>query len=126
MAAVNNPEGLRAVFSLYRTVLRLHRAKLKDEMRELGDAFVGSEFRAMVKSTKATQQQWREFAHQWQGYVATLAPEFTNAPADAASSTAHLAERLDDYLSPDQQKRVDALKKEVGNLGRSMHERKQE
>lgn len=125
MAAVNNPEGLKAVISLYRTVLRLHRANLKDEMRELGDAFVGAEFRAMIKSTKITQEQWREFGKQWQGYVATLAPDHAGVPADAATSTAHMAERLDDYLSPDQQKRMDALKKEVAELGKDMHRRNQ-
>lgn len=125
MAAVNSQEGFKAVVSFYRTVLRLHRAKLKDEMRELGDSFVGAEFRAMIKSTKATQQQWREFAKQWEGYVATLAPEQRGVPSDAATATAHLAERLDDYLSPDQQKRMEAIKKEVAELGKDMHRRNQ-
>lgn len=116
---MNQAEGLAALKSLYRSIMRLHRDKLPGPMRELGDAFVSTEFKTVLRNPKTTQEHWRQFAEQWQGYIATLAPE--QHAGGTQSATAHVAERLDDYLDSNQKKRLEELKKEVTELGRSMH-----
>ena len=84
---------LRAVvLPLYRNILRLHREKLPPVMREIGDKYVKTEFKARQyflkinldfsvltwlpkqahNNVKTTENQWREFVSQWRLYVSTL------------------------------------------------------
>mmetsp|Transcript_52250 Transcript_52250/g.130158 ORF Transcript_52250/g.130158 Transcript_52250/m.130158 type:complete len:111 (+) Transcript_52250:96-428(+) len=58
-----------SMLSLYRSVLRIHRRVLPQEMKELGDKYARSEFKAH-KSAKIGQV--KQFVQQWKEYVYTL------------------------------------------------------
>jgi hypothetical protein len=45
----------RQLLSYYRTILKLHQRKLPDEMRQLGDQYVKSEFRSIRNAKKEIQ-----------------------------------------------------------------------
>lgn len=61
--------GGRAL-SLYRSLLRAHAKHLPTEMRQLGDAYVKSEFRAHKAVTNPEQLQ--NFFSEWQSYLDQL------------------------------------------------------
>lgn len=135
---------------LYRSILRLHRERLPGQMRELGDSYVRAEFGSHLRSKSITVQQAQEFLTQWRGYLAMLSgPAAEGAPPGGASTThAHAAlqtpaspaagdsgghevaaavdsvrqmsEGLHVYMTPEQRLRMEALKKEAGQLGVAM------
>lgn len=57
------------VLSLYRDILRLHRAKLPHDMRSLGDTYVKNEFRLHREAKPAFVTT---FLKEWDLYVAQL------------------------------------------------------
>lgn len=68
MAAAPSALGmLRA----YRTILRLHRARLPPDVRAIGDAGVHGEFRAWGGS-QASAEEWRSFEGEWTRYIEML------------------------------------------------------
>ena len=84
--------AVAALLAGYRSVLRVHRARLPPPMRELGDQYARTEFRAWAASA-ATPGQWREFGDQWRRYVDMLlgvadTPEATSGdiPAEMLGS----------------------------------------
>mmetsp|Transcript_7830 Transcript_7830/g.18034 ORF Transcript_7830/g.18034 Transcript_7830/m.18034 type:complete len:111 (+) Transcript_7830:110-442(+) len=58
-----------SMLNLYRSVLRIHKRVLPQEMKELGDMYARSEFKAH-KSAKISQV--KQFVQQWKEYVYTL------------------------------------------------------
>lgn len=71
MSATGASGGAPALFSLLRTILRLHRERLPPPMHSMGDTYVKSEFRRHLKA-QTTEEQWRTFAVEWQRYAAML------------------------------------------------------
>jgi hypothetical protein len=67
-----SPANVAALLAGYRTVLRVHRTRLPPPMRELGDQYVRTEFRAWAAARAVTPAQWREFGDQWRRYVDML------------------------------------------------------
>lgn len=126
-AAGKQGEGLQLILRLYRSVVRLHQQKLPPgPMRDLGSSYARAEFQAHLRG-KTTKPQWTEFVKQWRGYVAALGGQGPGGMGQAgqevealAEATTHTAERLHDYLSPEQQLRMEALKKEAAQLGQNM------
>ena len=53
--------------SLYRSLLRAHKKHLPVAMKELGDAYVKSEFRLHKKATQP--QHIQRFMTEWEGYL---------------------------------------------------------
>ena len=64
--------SVAALLAGYRTVLRVHRTRLPPPMRELGDQYARTEFRAWAAARAVTAAQWREFGDQWRRYVDML------------------------------------------------------
>jgi uncharacterized membrane protein YgcG len=73
--------GLARLYSLYRSVLRAHRAALPPPLRVLGDSYASAEVRRHLKGA-TTPAQWAEFESQWAAYVSMLSGR---ADADEAS-----------------------------------------
>merc|ERR1712195_205335 len=61
--------------NLYRRILRLHRWKLPQEMRHLGDSYVKEEFR-LHRTANATQVE--VFMQEWQNYAGQLDSQSTD------------------------------------------------
>ena len=59
-----------AALSLYRGILRAHARHLPEQMRELGDAYVRSEFR--LHRTATGQEHVRQFHEEWGRYQAQI------------------------------------------------------
>lgn len=91
MAAPAAREGAAAVFSLLRTILRLHRERLPPPMRSMGDTYVVSEFRRHLRS-KTSEEQWRIFAREWRNYAAMLGGTADQEIVAAAAAEAPAAE----------------------------------
>ena len=90
MAAPAGREGAAAVFSLLRSILRLHRERLPPPMRSMGDTYVLSEFRQHLRS-RTTEEQWATFGREWRNYAAMLggtADQQLSAAAAAAAPPA--------------------------------------
>jgi Complex1_LYR-like len=91
-AAASTPSTKQAALSLYRNILRAHQKYLagpRPEMKELGDAYVKSEFR-LHKTANA--QQATLFLREWNGYYQQLcmtarAREATSAGSMDSSTT---------------------------------------
>mmetsp|Transcript_7819 Transcript_7819/g.16736 ORF Transcript_7819/g.16736 Transcript_7819/m.16736 type:complete len:127 (-) Transcript_7819:3047-3427(-) len=62
--------GRIQALSLYKSLLRAHEKFLPQEMRQLGDAYVKSEFRLHKSVTKPEQLQ--QFFKEWNGYLAHI------------------------------------------------------
>eukprot|EP01126_Amoeba_proteus_P003906 TRINITY_DN11317_c0_g1_i1.p1 TRINITY_DN11317_c0_g1~~TRINITY_DN11317_c0_g1_i1.p1 ORF type:complete len:103 (-),score=28.13 TRINITY_DN11317_c0_g1_i1:190-498(-) len=59
------------LLGLYRQILRLHQQHLPRDMKEIGDQYVRSEFKAMKKANKLEhvevfQEQWKKYMQQLQ------------------------------------------------------------
>ena len=65
---------MASVTSLYRSILKLHQAKLPPPMREMGDKYVKAEFTSHIKG-KTTEEQWHQFMQEWRKYREALAGE---------------------------------------------------
>jgi hypothetical protein len=74
--------AVRAV-SLYRSLLRAHKRHLPLQMKELGDAYVKSEFRLHKKTTQSEQIQ--QFLTEWDRYLEQIL--MTARAQDHARST---------------------------------------
>ena len=59
-----------AALSLYRGILRAHSRHLPEQMRELGDSYVRSEFR--LHRTATDQEHLRQFHEEWGRYQAQI------------------------------------------------------
>ena len=113
MSAGAAAEGGAALLSLYRAVLRVHRAKLPGPLRGLGDAYAASEFRAHLRGPKrATAAQLRQFAARWTDYVAALRGE-AEAPASGELAADDLA-----AMSPAQRAKLEELRAAAEALAR--------
>lgn len=109
--------GLAAVWSLYRSVVRVHRTMPRD-LRDMGEPTARAEFKAHLKGN-TTREQWVEFAQQWRGYVALMSGASAKPAGDddlarrLAAATSHVAENLAHYTTAEQRLRLEALKKET-------------
>lgn len=140
MAGASPGAALAELLALYRGIVRMHKARLPPEMRQIGDSYVRQEFRSHLRSKNpVTPAQWGEFRQQWAGYLAMLSPPGMSQqalaahPQHAAPPLAHkpgtasaidavrqVSEGLDVYLNPEQKLRMEALRKEAAALGHSM------
>ena len=59
------------ITSLYRQILRVHRAKLPPAMRVIGDGYAKHEFKSHLQG-RTTMPQWAEFVKQWKTYTRML------------------------------------------------------
>lgn len=96
-------QAVRAL-RLYRTILRLHKAKLPAEMRKLGDAYVREEF----KRHKAAKPKFLgSFYAEWTAYVEQL----DKAPAHNIGRGLTEADMA--ALSDEQRGQLNVLREEV-------------
>lgn len=105
--------GLADLLSLYRRVLRVHRAKLPPPMRALGDGYIKSELRRHLDA-KTTEAQWGEFAAQWRAYLSALEGR---ADADVAHGAVPPLHDADSALTAEQRKQMERLKEAAKDLG---------
>lgn len=103
--------GLSRILGLYRQVLRVHRHKLPEPLRPLGDSYAQEEFRRHLKA-KTTQGQWKEFVSQWDDYCAML-----NGEGDLQDRSGELPEDLVDMLTPEQLQQLEELKRAAMEYG---------
>lgn len=108
--------GLSRILGLYRQVLRVHRYKLPEPLRPLGDSYVQEEFRRHLKA-KTTESQWKEFGVQWTEYCSML-----NGQADISKDrSGELPEDVLDMLTPEQMQQLDELKRAAVDYGRDFN-----
>ncbi|KAK2077988.1 hypothetical protein QBZ16_003856 [Prototheca wickerhamii] len=111
-------EAARPILRLFRAILRLHQEKLPPPMRDLGTTFVRDEFRKHLRG-KTTEEQWKQFVGEWQGYLRMLhssesiADSGGVAPADASGD---MPPEIVEKLSPDQLERLGRLQREAFRL----------
>ncbi len=125
--------GPGAVFSLFRSILRVHRAKLPPPMRAMGDRYVRDEFRAHLRpDADTTKAQWETFFREWTRYrgmlsgVADLAPDGVTV-LDGGEALVAGVDRAGDIsaealaaMSPDQVARLQKMREEAVKLGREL------
>eukprot|EP00286_Rhodomonas_abbreviata_P004420 CAMPEP_0181334578 /NCGR_PEP_ID=MMETSP1101-20121128/26343_1 /TAXON_ID=46948 /ORGANISM="Rhodomonas abbreviata, Strain Caron Lab Isolate" /LENGTH=110 /DNA_ID=CAMNT_0023444581 /DNA_START=9 /DNA_END=341 /DNA_ORIENTATION=+ len=97
------------MLNLYRTVLQLHRRVLPQEMRELGDKYVRSEFKAH-KTAKIGQV--KEFARQWKEYAYTI-----DLQAQKGQFGKDLDPKKQSFLNDDQRENLKRLEQEARKIG---------
>ena len=120
-----------AALSLYKSILRAHSSHLPPRMRQLGDAYVKSEFRLHKSVTKP--EQLEAFFTEWRSYLDQI--EFSARANDSISagvlSSAGNAEQdrkptqfsygkvlpKDLDMNEDQIEKLNALKEEATKLG---------
>ncbi|CAN8074095.1 unnamed protein product [Agarophyton chilense] len=95
--------------SLYRRIMRLHRLKLPDIQRSIGDQYVRQEFRAH-RDVKPEQQN--QFLQQWEDYAAHLTME-----ADFFGLGRDLAEKEVEALNDDQKAQLERLRASAVSVG---------
>ncbi|PXF42189.1 Succinate dehydrogenase assembly factor 3, mitochondrial [Gracilariopsis chorda] len=95
--------------SLYRRILRLHRLKLPDLQRSVGDQYVRQEFRAH-RDVKPEQE--KQFLHQWEDYAAHLSLE-----ADFFGLGRDLSKADVESLSDDQKAQLQRLQSSAASIG---------
>jgi hypothetical protein len=106
-----------AMLNLYRTVLKLHRRALPQEMREIGDRYARSEFKA---HKSANVGQVKVFAKEWKEYVYTI-------ELQSSQGTGAFGQNLDEAkikaLNEEQRENVKRLEREAkrGVLGDHFH-----
>lgn len=117
--------------SLYRSILRAHSKYLPTEMRELGDAYVKSEFRLHKSATKP--EQLHQFFVAWEEYLDEL---LTTARAKEVLATGSLDNSAvrddnetpfsfgrdlpqDTELSDEQKQQLEKLREETKKAGKS-------
>jgi len=99
LGSVAHRKGVRA---LYRAILRTHRRRLPQSMRELGDAFVTKEFQ--LHKHVRDERVVASFLGRWREYLSTLR---THGPEGEGAG---LAEEQVALLSPDQQRQLNRLR----------------
>ncbi len=113
--------GLSRILGLYRQVLRVHRNKLPEPLRPLGDSYVQEEFRRHLKAN-TTMSQWKEFAVQWTEYCSML-----NGQADLSKDrSGELPEDVVDMLTPEQLQQLEELKRAAMEYGNDFKQPKPE
>eukprot|EP01121_Diplochlamys_sp_Union-15-3_P003074 TRINITY_DN12911_c0_g1_i2.p1 TRINITY_DN12911_c0_g1~~TRINITY_DN12911_c0_g1_i2.p1 ORF type:complete len:118 (-),score=16.54 TRINITY_DN12911_c0_g1_i2:16-369(-) len=58
------------ILQLYRSILKTHKKKLPVDMQNIGNKYVHSEFKSMIKATK--EEHVKRFIAQWQNYLSEL------------------------------------------------------
>lgn len=106
----SNAGFFRQLASLYRQILRAHREKLPGPLRALGDSYASEEFRRHLKA-KTTPAQWREFGHQWSGYVSML-----NGTADQEQRSGDIPEDVQAALTAEQREQLFKLQQAAAEL----------
>eukprot|EP01026_Neomeris_dumetosa_P079834 TRINITY_DN8762_c0_g1_i1.p3 TRINITY_DN8762_c0_g1~~TRINITY_DN8762_c0_g1_i1.p3 ORF type:complete len:117 (-),score=9.76 TRINITY_DN8762_c0_g1_i1:350-700(-) len=101
----------RLVLGLYREILRLHRKQLPPPMREFGDKYVKSEFKAHW-NTKTTEQQWNQFQQEWSRYLYML-----KGQGDMQDNSGDLTPDLIDSLSNEQRMKLTELRNQARKFG---------
>ena len=110
-----------ALVHLFRTLMRLHRAKLPPPMRAVGDRYVRDEFRRHRDATPPlTSQQWTQFASQWQAYARMLDGSADRLPDGTENPAGGLSEDLLRGLNEEQRQRLGALQREAYQVGRTL------
>eukprot|EP01024_Parvocaulis_polyphysoides_P043137 TRINITY_DN39383_c1_g2_i1.p5 TRINITY_DN39383_c1_g2~~TRINITY_DN39383_c1_g2_i1.p5 ORF type:complete len:116 (-),score=18.88 TRINITY_DN39383_c1_g2_i1:146-493(-) len=111
--------GGQRILNLYRSILRLHKGQLPAPMRELGDKYVKTEFKAHW-STKTTETQWKQFYDEWQRYFTML-----KGKGDLGDNSGDLAPDLIDNMSNDQRIKLAELRQQARKFGDEMLEKQQ-
>lgn len=87
---------------LYRRILKVHKVKLPEDMRELGNKFVRNEFKQHLKSEKKFQEV---FKSKWSSYLRQL---------ESAPLASQLGKNLEDNevnaLTDDQKKKLEEMR----------------
>lgn len=112
--------GLPRILALYRQVLRVHRAKLPEPLRPLGDSYVQQEFRRHLRA-KTTMPQWTEFVAQWGDYCSMLSGE-----GDLEARSGELPQDVVEMLTPEQLQQLEELKRAAVEYGQDFKGRAQE
>lgn len=121
--------GKTRALGLYRALLKAHKVHLPPEMRQLGDAYVKSEFKL---HKKAKPEHLTSFYREWENYLdgilrtartrETLSMGAMVEPSAAAqtnqASTFGKNLPKDVELQEEQKQQLDALRKEAEKLGR--------
>eukprot|EP01025_Chloroclados_australasicus_P034016 TRINITY_DN3483_c1_g1_i10.p3 TRINITY_DN3483_c1_g1~~TRINITY_DN3483_c1_g1_i10.p3 ORF type:complete len:116 (-),score=9.50 TRINITY_DN3483_c1_g1_i10:433-780(-) len=105
-----NPSGY-ALVHLYRNIMKLHKSQLPPPMRELGDKYVKSEFKAHW-TAKTTDSQWIQFHTEWDRYYAML-----KGQGDLADQSGDLAPDLIDDMSHEQKLKLAELRQQAKQYG---------
>jgi hypothetical protein len=97
--------GITKASLLYRAILREHRNRLPAEMRALGDTYVKAEFH---QHKTAGEAQVKRFFTAWNNYLTLLCKQ-----NDQEGFGRPLDEDSKNLLSPEQQQKVEDLKREA-------------
>lgn len=95
--------------SLYKRILRLHKQKLPDLYRSVGDKYVRQEFRA---HQDVSEEQEKQFMTQWEDYAAHLALE-----ADLFGIGRDLADKEVEEMTEDQKAQLQKLHASAVSIG---------
>mmetsp|Transcript_80394 Transcript_80394/g.126817 ORF Transcript_80394/g.126817 Transcript_80394/m.126817 type:complete len:107 (+) Transcript_80394:42-362(+) len=93
---------------LFRSILRMHRTKLPEKMRALGDPYVRKEFRLHYKPD-VTDKYRSMFIKQWNEYLETLSTQVTVVGKE-------MSEEQRSKLDATQRKQVEDLEKHAKAL----------
>ena len=129
MASTATTASRARALGLYRALLKSHKVHLPPEMRQLGDAYVKSEFKL---HKKAKPEHLTNFYHEWEKYLdgilmtartreslsmgAMVEPSAAQQTNQAAAFGKDLPRNLE--LQEEQKQQLDALRKEAEKLGR--------
>ena len=121
--------GVGQILGLYRSILKIHRAKLPVPMREMGDRYVKEEFGAHLKG-KTTKDQWEMFVQEWYRYrsmlmgTSDLAPNGTVLDKETLITgidrSGDISEEMIAQMSPDQVARLQKMRAEAVKFGKEI------
>mmetsp|Transcript_28942 Transcript_28942/g.42529 ORF Transcript_28942/g.42529 Transcript_28942/m.42529 type:complete len:121 (-) Transcript_28942:577-939(-) len=119
--SVASTRGSAAAKALYRSLLRAHQTYLPAEMKQLGDAYVKSEFRLHKNVTKP--EQLSAFFREWERYLdqIVLTGKAKDAVDDSGSRAFEFGKELPQEvaLSDEQKEQLEKLKDEATKAGQS-------
>ncbi|PRP74009.1 hypothetical protein PROFUN_06028 [Planoprotostelium fungivorum] len=99
----------RMVTTLYRNILKFHREELPSEMRQLGDAYVKSEWQLHRKTNGELLNQ---FIWKWQDYLNTLQKQSKVTREFGVD----LGNEQLSIMTKSQKKQLESLKKEAQSI----------
>mmetsp|Transcript_796 Transcript_796/g.1714 ORF Transcript_796/g.1714 Transcript_796/m.1714 type:complete len:105 (+) Transcript_796:3-317(+) len=98
----------RRLLTLYRDILRAHRAHLRPGLRRLGDDYVKSEFRL---HRQAKPEFLTSFEEQWSNYLATVQQD----TKDGVPVPVHV-EEVEPHLNDEQKKQLSKLSEHIHSI----------
>lgn len=132
MSGGGGANNLSKIFSLYRSILRVHRNKLPTPIREMGDRYVKEEFASHLQSKNTTETQWKSFIQEWQNYSGMLSGAADLITPDGSmigqgevlitgiDPSGDISEEIIRQMTPEQIEKLQSIRKEAVKFGKEV------